>query len=187
MSGGARNKNVTLMLRGGHAIRLGGAVNLETLVEFLNGPSDGIIDIQSELTDRLLLRGDALLGVFETSADFTGNTLRSGFDQAASNRRYILFENLLTPEEHRKVIDRVLLMERSFEPSKVTTGRDDYRKSVLITEDEVVAPMFRRIIKSAALNVTQSLGLDLRREPEENQIECQVTAHNNGGILSCPQ
>jgi SM-20-related protein len=173
MTDEANGRTITLMLQGGHVIKLNGVGDIEEFVQYLQHPTGELIHIQTELADRLVIRDNALLGIFETA------NARS----QTSNRTHVLIENFLPPEDHQRVISKALLAEASFEPSKVTTGRYDYRKSVLISEDSDIGPMFRRSIRRVAFAAAQSLGLDLIREPQDSQIECQITAHRDGGFF----
>jgi len=177
---------VTLLLRGGHVVTLGGVACLDELVELFQEPqlAGGTVDFRSETMDRLVIRRDALVGLLE---GFGGNERKAfppgATDSSSFAKPFVLFENFLQPEDHRAVVARTLQMESNFEPSKVTSGRDDYRKSVLLTEDEVIGPMFRQRIKKVAVEAGLSLGVQLGNIPAEDQIECQVTAHLSGGFF----
>jgi SM-20-related protein len=186
MSGNARIRTVTLVLQGGHLIRLGGAVDLSALMDHLHEPSHngGIIDIQSSNTDRLILRREALLGVIDNYMPYDAKPIADTRpDEYFPVKPYLFLENFLSTADHQAVVARALEREQEFKTSKVSTGRQEYRNSVMLTEDELVGPMFRQKIRNAALDIAHSLGLNLDSAPADDAIECQITAHRDGGFF----
>ncbi|HTF79380.1 MAG TPA: 2OG-Fe(II) oxygenase [Bradyrhizobium sp.] len=186
MSGDARIRTVTLVLQGGHLIKLGGAVDLPSLIGHLQEPvrEGGTIDIHSSTADRLILRREALLGVIDSYTPYeakpNAETKRS---EPFLVKPYVSWENFLPAADHRRVIARALELEEKFEVSKVTTDRNDYRNSVMLSEDEIIGPMFRQRIRTAALDVAHSLGVHLDGAVSDDKIECQITAHRDGGFF----
>ncbi len=186
MSGEARIRTVTLVLQGGHLIRLGGAVDLPALIGHLQKPAreGGTIDIQSNTADRLILRREALLGVIDSYTPYDPKPIAdTRSDEPLLIKPYVSLENFLSAGDHQNVIARALQLEDKFEVSKVTTGRNDYRNSVMLSEDEIIGPMFRKRIRTAALDIAHSLGLHLEVAPSDDKIECQITAHRDGGFF----
>jgi SM-20-related protein len=184
MSGGARIRTVTLVLEGGHLIKLGGAVDLPALIGYLQEPSrDGdIVEIQSNTDDRLILRRTALLGLIDSYMPYDTKPSETKANDPFPIKPYVAFENFLPATDHQTVIARALELEDKFEVSTVTTGRNDYRNSVMLSEDEIIGPMFRRRIRIAAADVAHSLGLQLEVASGDD-IECQITAHRDGGFF----
>jgi len=84
--------------------------------------------------------------------------------------------------DHDRVVAQALAREADFEVSKVSSGRDEYRKSILLDHDRLVEPLFRSKIQGEAVDIARSLGLNLASSPEFESIECQVTAHLDGGF-----
>jgi hypothetical protein len=158
MSGGARIRTVTLVLEGGHLIKLGGAVDLPALIGYLQEPSrDGdIVEIQSNTDDRLILRRTALLGLIDSYMPYDTKPSETKANDPFPIKPYVAFENFLPATDHQTVIARALELEDKFEVSTVTTGRNDYRNSVMLSEDEIIGPMFRRRIRIAAADVAHS-------------------------------
>src|SRR6202007_2942200 len=95
----------------------------------------------------------------------------------------VVIEEFLQPEQRQRVIARVLQMEHSFETSKVTTEVDGFRKSILLMDDEVIGPMFRKLIQDKALEIAGLLDVKLDTPLNDDAIECQITAHGDGGFF----
>jgi Rps23 Pro-64 3,4-dihydroxylase Tpa1-like proline 4-hydroxylase len=173
------------VLQGGHLIKLGGAVDLSSLIGHLQEPlnESGTIDIQSN-SERLILRREALLGVVDSYTPYEPKSVVPiGVEEPFLIKPYVSMESFLPAADHRAVIARALELEKKFEVSEVTTGRNDYRNSVMIGEDEIISPIFRERIRMAAVDVAHSLGLQLDGAPNDDRIECQITAHLDGGFF----
>lgn len=185
MRHGAADRTVKLILQGGHIIQLGNIPDIDSLVACLQESKgeEEVIEIRTEDADRLVVRRDALLAVFESRADCDdGNAYQTG-SQISRTNPYVLLEDFLSPEDHRRVINQALQSEDRFQASKVTTGRDDYRKSFLLTEDDVIGPIFQGRIRGIVPDIAAAFGIGLKGELEDCQIECQVTAHRDCGFF----
>jgi Rps23 Pro-64 3,4-dihydroxylase Tpa1-like proline 4-hydroxylase len=184
MSESTGKRDITLLLKGGHVVKLGGPVDFEALVSFLREPpdEDGVVEIRTGGRNRLVVRDSAVVGVMEGNSDSSGQS-----DQLSEERPpatpYVVIEQFLQAEQRQHVISRVLQMEHSFETSKVTTEAEDFRKSILLMDDEVIGPMFRKLIRGKALEIAELLSVSLRTLPSDEAIECQITAHRDRGFF----
>jgi 2OG-Fe(II) oxygenase superfamily len=174
----SRVRIVTVFLRGGQVIKLGGAVDVASLIQRLRAPrgEEDVIEIRSD-TEHFTLRCDALLGVLDGYA-----VNEAAPDDAFLVRPFTLIKEFLSPEDHHKVILRALEREQDFEISKVTSDIPDHRKSVLLRDDDVIGPMFRQRLQNVAPEIAISLGLTFDEIPSFREIECQITAHRDAGF-----
>jgi SM-20-related protein len=185
MVGEPKIRTVTLVLQGGHLIKIGGAVDFPALIDYLQEPlhESGTIEIQSANMERLILRREALLGIIESYTPYEPKSDSTAeVDQTFLIRPYVSIERFLPDTDHRKVIARALELEEKFQISEVTSGRNDYRKSKMLSEDEIIGPLFRERIRVMAMDVAHSLGVHLDGAPGDDRIECQITAHLDGGF-----
>jgi Rps23 Pro-64 3,4-dihydroxylase Tpa1-like proline 4-hydroxylase len=175
-----RVRTVTLVLQGGHLIRLGGAVDVVALTRYLEEPSGqgGVIEIASGTSERLILRRDALLGIMDGYA--APAAIQSAQDQLVSP--YYRLEQFLSDEEQKTVIERIISREQEFEPSRVTTAIEGVRKSILLNDDAHIRGLFRKKIYHLMPKITQALGLPSASAPAASEFECQITAHLDGGF-----
>jgi Rps23 Pro-64 3,4-dihydroxylase Tpa1-like proline 4-hydroxylase len=180
MSNGDRVRAITLILEGGHLIQLGGAVDRALLAQHLRKPrtTSELLEIVGSAEQHLTVRSGALIGMIE------GEGVREATATTASFpvRAFVRVREFLSAADHDSIVAHVLAREAEFELSKVSSGRDDYRKSVLLDRDDLVQSLFRPKIQAAAVDIAQSLGLTLANVPELDSIECQVTAHFDGGF-----
>lgn len=172
-----RVRTVTLVLQGGHLIRLGGAVDVQTLARNLESSDDkgGTIEIRSGTSERLILRRDALLGIMEGYATSAVQSLAN-----EPLLPYFRIEHFLPDNEREALIRIVLDKQNEFEQSTVVTGVDGHRKSMVLNGDEFIVPLFTRKISDLADQVGRALGKHVG-EVKLGDIECQVTAHLDGG------
>jgi Rps23 Pro-64 3,4-dihydroxylase Tpa1-like proline 4-hydroxylase len=173
------SSTVTLVLSGGHLLRLAGEVDVEPLIRHLESSENekGVIEIVSSRTERLILRRNALLGVVVGRDD-----AETVIDRPAAVPFHRI-ENFLSPEEHQAVLSRALSRETEFTPSSVTTGDKNVRKSVVLTNDDMIEPMFRAKIMNALPALTEFSALAFAQSFKAENIECQVTAHLDGGFF----
>jgi Rps23 Pro-64 3,4-dihydroxylase Tpa1-like proline 4-hydroxylase len=171
---------VTLVLSGGHLLRLSGDVDVELLIRHLESSEDekGVIEIASSRNERLILRRNALLGVVVGREDAEMAVI----DQPIAVPFHRI-ENFLSPEEHQAVLNRALSRETEFTPSSVTTGDQNVRKSVVLTNDDMIEPMFRAKIISVIPALTEFSSLMFAQSVKAENIECQITAHLDGGFF----
>jgi SM-20-related protein len=175
----ARARTVTLVLQGGHTIRLAGAVDVASLIHHLHEPGreDDVVEILSGTTERVVLRRDALIGIMDSFG-----VSESAPPPAAETKYFVQIRNFLAVEDHKQIVMRALEREKDFQISAVTTGRQDYRNSVYLSEDDLIGLLFRQRLQNIAVEVAHSLGLTLEAVPDPEAIECQVTAHGDGGF-----
>jgi SM-20-related protein len=174
------SNTVTLVLNGGHLLRLAGDVDVHALVQHLREPvsDSGVFEIESSRSERLILRRSALIGVVTSHEDHD----RPGIDRQASVP-FHRFDGFLSPQEHEAVLRRALAREAEFEASAVTTGDKSVRKSVVLTSDEIIAPIFRRKILEVLPQLTGLAETIFTSSTRQDDIECQVTAHLDGGFF----
>jgi Rps23 Pro-64 3,4-dihydroxylase Tpa1-like proline 4-hydroxylase len=171
---------VTLVLSGGHLLRLAGDVDVHALVQHLQSSESqsGVVEIESSGNERLILRRGALLGLV---------TSRDGADVPAlaqpSSIPFHRIENFLSAEEHQSVLERVLSRESEFVASAVTTGDKSVRKSIVLTADEMITPMFRTKIMKILPELAGLSDLKFAQTTRPDDIECQITAHLDGGFF----
>ena len=185
MTDSPKMRTVTLVLKGGHLIKLGGAVDVPSLIGRMqdHSPEGEIIDVLSSPNERLILRREALLAVMDNYATFDEKlNSASKSDSTFPVRPCVLIEDYLSSEEHQRVLARALSREAEFETSKVTHGRQDYRCSLVLKHDEIVGELFRAKIQHSVREIATSLGLGLNDTPSIDAIECQITAHRDGGF-----
>lgn len=180
MSDELSSGTVTLVLSGGHLLRLAGDVDVEPLIRHLESSETekGVIEIASSRTERLILRRNALLGVVVGREDAETAVV----DQTIAVPFHRI-ENFLSPEEHRAVLNRALSRETEFTTSSVTTGDKNVRKSVVLTNDDMIEPMFRAKIMKVLPALTEFSGLAFGQSFKAEDIECQITAHLDGGFF----
>ena len=171
---------VTLVLSGGHLLRLAGEVDIQALVEHLKAPASesGVFEIASSRSERLILRRSALIGLV---------TSREDGDNSESEKRIAVpfhrIDNFLSAQDHETVLKRTLSREAEFEGSVVTTGDKSVRKSVVLTSDDVIAPMFRKKLLDVLPQLNGLTDANFARSIKPDDIECQITAHLDGGFF----
>jgi SM-20-related protein len=175
-------RDANLILHGGHVVKLGDAVDLMALVRCLKEGNRGeeTIEIHLGKKGRLIVRRDALIGVMDGHSE-DPNT-EPVFDGRVGIKPFLQVHEFLSSEEHKILEQRVIEREADFESSKVSTGREDYRKSKILKIDDIIGPMFRSKIQSLSVDLSAVIGVVLDRCPDFSQIECQITAHGDGGF-----
>ncbi len=171
---------VTLVLSGGHLLRLAGDVDVPALVQHLEASESqsGVVEIASSRNERLILRRGALLGLVTSRDDAEVAALAQPISVP-----FHRIENFLSAEERQSVLKRVLSRESEFTASAVTTGDKSVRKSVVLTADETIAPMFRTKIMKLLPELTGFADPKFAEATRLDDIECQVTAHLDGGFF----
>jgi SM-20-related protein len=171
---------VTLVLSGGHLLRLAGEVDIQALIEHLKAPAteSGVFEIASSRSERLILRRSALIGLV---------TSREDEDNSEGAKRVVVpfhrIDNFLSPQDHEAVLKRTLSREAEFEVSVVTTGDKSVRKSVVLTSDDMIAPMFRKKLLDVLPQLSGLMETIFIRSIKPDDIECQITAHLDGGFF----
>lgn len=180
MSDASSPSAVTLVLSGGHLLRLAGDVDVQALIQHLREPvsESGVFEIESSRSERLILRRSALIGLVTSYEDQD----RPEIDQQIGEPFHRI-EGFLSPQEHKAVLERALSREAEFEASVVVTGDKSVRKSVVLHSDEMIAPIFRRKILEVLPQLTGLAGAMSIQSTDQDDIECQVTAHLDGGYF----
>jgi Rps23 Pro-64 3,4-dihydroxylase Tpa1-like proline 4-hydroxylase len=90
---------------------------------------------------------------------------------------YVLLENFIEPERHAELLRFVAAREKEFVGSTVSTKDEDYRRSLVLPEFPQFAELFRDRVRSLMPRLASAFGLG---EFPIGDIECQLTAHNDG-------
>ena len=178
MSKNGALRTVTLILEGGHLIRLGGAVDFARLARHLSSQNstEDVIEIADDAGQRLALRRGALIGVAETEGHVSGED-----KQTFPVKSYVLMKGFLTGDEHDQILKRVLSREADFIKTTVEFGIEDYRNSVFIADDEVICSILRSKIIPMLPGIASELGLKVSAS-SISSVDCQITAHKDGGF-----
>ncbi|HZS85264.1 MAG TPA: 2OG-Fe(II) oxygenase [Stellaceae bacterium] len=190
MSEAVSEINVTLLLQGGHSrnLRLGkDDPLLRSLLASIEDKADGGARVprpyhlrvnEGQGQRSLIFSGRDLVGiVVDPPLAFRD---RSGAAEAAQGQQaspYVLIENFLDPERHAELVRFAIDAEARFTTSSVTTGDDDYRRSRVLFEFPAFSALFREKVAALAPQLMQRFALPAFPIAE---IECQMTAHNDG-------
>lgn len=90
---------------------------------------------------------------------------------------YVQIDNFLTLEQHRSLLDYTLQHQSGFVSTVTSTGDLDYRQSVVLYSFPEFAQLISQRIQAVMPEVLIQLGLP---PFSVNQIESQLTAHNDG-------
>lgn len=90
---------------------------------------------------------------------------------------YALIENFVEPAVHRELLDFVVAQARDFVPSSVSTNDADYRHSLVLHNFPKFAAMFRERVRSLVPRLIKAFAME---EFAVGDVECQLTAHNDG-------
>ncbi len=103
----------------------------------------------------------------------------AGADQASARHEsnYRLTENFLTAEEHASLLRLVSERAANFVGSTVSTQDTEYRHSKVLYMFEPFDALFRRRIAALVPEISPALGI---APFQVGDIECQMTAHNDG-------
>jgi SM-20-related protein len=174
-------RTITLLLQGGHAVKLGDAVDVGTLVAHMRDARGvSIIEIETSLGETLFVRKDSLVGILHGP-----DTRMSSSTQAVGAKApvsYYHIRDFLDADSRDLVAKRILQRENDFAHSKVSSGRQDYRQSSLILGDEVISPLFWEKIEAIVPQVCEKLAVSFGTAAPEFPVECQITAHGDGGF-----
>jgi SM-20-related protein len=91
--------------------------------------------------------------------------------------RYVMIENFIDPARHAELLAYVAGRESAFATSSVSTHDADYRRSLVLHEFPEFSPLFRDRIRSLVPQLVGTFGLGAF---PLGDIECQLTAHNEG-------
>ena len=188
--------NVTLLLEGGHSRSLRLAKDdalLRSLLASIEDKADGGSRISrpyhlrlGEGRESLVFSGRDLVGVvIDPPLAPMPRPLVAGPEvkrvsggEVAS--RFKLVENFLEPKLHAELLAFALAEEKRFVDSAVTTKDAAYRRSRVLYDFPDFSRTFRdRIVRIAAM-LMQELGVPAFQIAD---IECQMTAHNEGNYF----
>ena len=94
--------------------------------------------------------------------------------------RYVIAENFLSPADHAALLRFAVDSEARFIDSAVSTDDADYRRSKVLYEFPSFAELFRRRIRELMPQLLPAL--QIAPFPAAD-IECQMTAHNDGNYF----
>lgn len=92
---------------------------------------------------------------------------------------YVQIDNFLTPEEHQRLLDYVLQRQSEFVSTQTSTQATNYRESVVLYSFPEFSELISQRIHRLFPDVLSKLGLT---PFQINQIEAQLTAHNDGNF-----
>ncbi len=90
---------------------------------------------------------------------------------------YVLLENFIDAAWHAELLRFVMARERDFTPSSVSTRDTQYRQSLVLHHFPEFAGLMRDRVRSLLPQLSLAFGLG---EFPVADIECQLTAHNDG-------
>ena len=181
--------NVTLMLAGGHRSELRLASNdplLRSLLATIEDKTDGGARVPPR-PFHLHVEGGRRSLIF-SGRDLVGLVLdpplaiREPAPEAAVQHAssYAVIEDFLEPERHAALLRFSLAAEAQFSTSTVSTGDADYRRSHVLFDLPEIAALFRERMTAQAPALMQRFGIAPFPIAE---IECQMTAHNDGNYF----
>lgn len=95
----------------------------------------------------------------------------------AEKSPYVTLENFVDPSVHADLVKFVLAREKDFAPSSVSTNNAEYRRSLVLHDFPDFAGLFRDRVRSLLPQLAVAFGIG---EFAVGDIECQLTAHNDG-------
>lgn len=105
----------------------------------------------------------------------------AAIDQGASERSpYLVLENFIDPAVHAELLKFVLVREKHFMPSSVSTSDADYRRSQVLHDFPQFAGLFRDRARSLQPRLAATFGMGTF---PVGDIECQLTASNDGDFF----
>jgi SM-20-related protein len=100
----------------------------------------------------------------------------TGFAEGLSSSRAARVENVLSPEQHKSLVQFATRNRQMFTNSTTSTGASDYRESLVCYSFPPFDDLLRQRVLSLAPKVAAQLGLEL----PDGDLEIQLTAHNDG-------
>jgi Rps23 Pro-64 3,4-dihydroxylase Tpa1-like proline 4-hydroxylase len=95
----------------------------------------------------------------------------------AEKSPYLMLENFVDPAAHTELLKFVMAREKDFKPSSVSTNDADYRRSQVLHDFPQFAGLFRDRVRSLQPQLAVAFGMG---DFPIRDIECQLTAHNDG-------
>ncbi len=90
---------------------------------------------------------------------------------------YVMLENFIDRSVHADLLKFVLAHEKEFVPSAVSTNDAGYRRSLVLHDFPQFAGLFRDRVRSLIPQLAVAFGIG---DFPVGEIECQLTAHNDG-------
>ncbi len=90
---------------------------------------------------------------------------------------YVMLENFVDPAVHADLVKFTLSHEKAFALSTVSTGDAAYRRSLVLHDFPQFAGLFRDRVRSLMPQLAVAFGIG---DFPVGDIECQLTAHNDG-------
>lgn len=101
---------------------------------------------------------------------------QTGFVDGQSSSKAARVENVLTAEQHRRLVEFVSQNPQLFAGSTTSTGASNYRDSLVCFRFPPFDELLRQRVSALAPQVAAQLGLEL----PDGEMEIQLTAHNDG-------
>lgn len=194
---------VTVILQGGYALELDPADKdpvVQSLIsgEIFAGAPDRSLELSAAGGERLRFRAGAVVAVILPGAEgkppgAVGNSPAADAPQkgaivrahaaAGAIEPFVLIEDFLPATEHDEILSRTLAARERFVASTVDDSQTKYRASLVLTDEAAIVDLMRPRITAALPAAALRLGLvreSLRTAIESSNVECQVTAHNDG-------
>jgi SM-20-related protein len=185
--------NVTLLLAGGHSRSLRLASDdplLRSLLASIEDKSDGGQRVPRPYHLRLddgrsslLFSGGDLVGL-EIDPPIVLKQPPAATQPARPASRqespYLILENFLDPALHAELLGFVRDNEARFVGSTVSTGDADYRRSQVLYDFPRFAELFRQRLAGISEELMARFAMPAFRVSD---IECQMTAHNDGNYF----
>jgi SM-20-related protein len=180
--------SVTLLLNGGHSRTLSLSRNDPLLAQLIvaiaeknNGsarPSRPISITVDQGRRSLFFSSSDLVGLLTDPAMLRPPTAAPAVAALPPEKSpYVLIENFIEPAVHGELIEFVLAREKNFVASSVSTSDDDYRHSLVLHEFPTFSTIFRERVRSLVPRLARAFGTG---DFPVADIECQLTAHNDG-------
>jgi Rps23 Pro-64 3,4-dihydroxylase Tpa1-like proline 4-hydroxylase len=182
--------NVTLLLAGGHKSSLRLPQNdplLRSLLASIEDKADGGARVprpyhlhveEGEGKRSLIFSGRDLVGItVDPPLVFRDREAEAAGQQSSP---YVLVENFLDPKRHAELLAFALAVEKRFTSSSVSTGDEDYRRSRVLFDFPDFAALFREKIGALAPQLMRRFAIPAFPIAD---IECQMTAHNDGNYF----
>jgi Rps23 Pro-64 3,4-dihydroxylase Tpa1-like proline 4-hydroxylase len=106
-------------------------------------------------------------------------TAADGSQQPVVKSRYVIAENFLPPADHAALLRFAIDSKERFVDSSVSTDDADYRRSKVLYDFPSFAELFRRRIRELMPQLLPALQI---APFPAGDIECQMTAHNDGNF-----
>lgn len=182
--------NVTLLLEGGHSRNLRLAKDdplLRSLLASIEDKSDGGSRVPRPYHLRLeegrqsfIFSGRDLVGVVIDPPLLFENRPVSALPGNQHESRYRLVEDFLDPEQHAELVRFALAQEPHFVESSVSTKDADYRRSRVLYDIPKYSALFREKVGALAEKLMREFAI---APFPVSDIECQMTAHNEGNYF----